>query len=248
MIDFSTLQGLTIPEGVVTQIADANGEVLWKLATEDEGEIYYLRPSADISVDSTLTLTPADATAAYMLINEEVSDGASTRIGVAASSEVTNVSGSASFSLEGYVPETISRVIDFKVAISGDTPSSTVTVDGFPTNGSSIRASIYINGAAIVCNFSADATSDLFQGASYSVRYPNGFMRVGASGRYEEVSKEVILAEINDYITANGVLPNIELGIELHASYVSVTDSGGKSSGVAGYADISQAYVVLRCE
>lgn len=30
MIDFSTLQGLTIPEGVVTQIADASGRVLWK--------------------------------------------------------------------------------------------------------------------------------------------------------------------------------------------------------------------------
>lgn len=29
-IDFSTLQGLTIPEGVVTQIADASGAVLWK--------------------------------------------------------------------------------------------------------------------------------------------------------------------------------------------------------------------------
>lgn len=28
-IDFSTLQGLTIPEGVVTQIADANGNVVW---------------------------------------------------------------------------------------------------------------------------------------------------------------------------------------------------------------------------
>ena len=31
MIDFATLQGLTIPEGVVTQIADASGRVLWKL-------------------------------------------------------------------------------------------------------------------------------------------------------------------------------------------------------------------------
>ena len=29
MIDFSTLQGLTIPEGVVTQIEDASGRVLW---------------------------------------------------------------------------------------------------------------------------------------------------------------------------------------------------------------------------
>lgn len=28
-IDFSTLQGITIPEGVVTQITDASGNVLW---------------------------------------------------------------------------------------------------------------------------------------------------------------------------------------------------------------------------
>lgn len=34
MIDFSTLQGLTIPEGAVTQIADASGNVLWKLAND----------------------------------------------------------------------------------------------------------------------------------------------------------------------------------------------------------------------
>ena len=32
MIDFATLQGLTIPEGNVTQIADAAGNVLWKQA------------------------------------------------------------------------------------------------------------------------------------------------------------------------------------------------------------------------
>jgi hypothetical protein len=29
MINFSTLKGLTIPEGVVTQITDASGSVLW---------------------------------------------------------------------------------------------------------------------------------------------------------------------------------------------------------------------------
>ena len=34
MIDFSTLQGLTIPEGVVTQIADESGRVLWMLVGE----------------------------------------------------------------------------------------------------------------------------------------------------------------------------------------------------------------------
>lgn len=34
MIDFSTLKGLTIPEGVVTQITDAQGNVLWKLEND----------------------------------------------------------------------------------------------------------------------------------------------------------------------------------------------------------------------
>ena len=34
MIDFATLQGLTIPEGVVTQIADASGRVLWALSSD----------------------------------------------------------------------------------------------------------------------------------------------------------------------------------------------------------------------
>lgn len=34
MIDFSTLQGLIIPEGAVTQIADASGKVIWKLAND----------------------------------------------------------------------------------------------------------------------------------------------------------------------------------------------------------------------
>ena len=39
MIDFSTLQRLTIPEGVVTQIADSEGNVLWALASESSEPI-----------------------------------------------------------------------------------------------------------------------------------------------------------------------------------------------------------------
>lgn len=33
MIDFSTLKSLTIPEGEVTKITDANGNVLWEKST-----------------------------------------------------------------------------------------------------------------------------------------------------------------------------------------------------------------------
>ena len=36
MIDFTTLKGLTIPEGVVTKITDASGIVLWKLQSGDD--------------------------------------------------------------------------------------------------------------------------------------------------------------------------------------------------------------------
>lgn len=36
MIDFSTLQGLTIPEGVVMQITDASGRVLWMVSGGDK--------------------------------------------------------------------------------------------------------------------------------------------------------------------------------------------------------------------
>ena len=35
MIDFATLQGLTIPEGVVTQITDESGRVIWALANDE---------------------------------------------------------------------------------------------------------------------------------------------------------------------------------------------------------------------
>ena len=77
MIDFSKLQSLTIPEGVVTQIADASGRVLWS-AIEPEPSFLYLRPSADISVGHTLY--PTSSTTAYLLISEEVPDDSSTYI------------------------------------------------------------------------------------------------------------------------------------------------------------------------
>lgn len=77
MINFSTLQGLTIPEGVVTQIADASGRVLWSAVTE----LYtlYLRPSADISINHKLD-SDTGIKDAYLLISEEVPDGISTSL------------------------------------------------------------------------------------------------------------------------------------------------------------------------
>lgn len=39
MIDFTTLQGLTIPEGVVTQITDVSGNVIWAVQSESDEPI-----------------------------------------------------------------------------------------------------------------------------------------------------------------------------------------------------------------
>ena len=73
-IDFATLHGLTIPEGVVTQIKDASGRVIWS-AVKEVGTII-LRPSADISVEHFCYPAASDVPA-YLRINEEVSDGKS---------------------------------------------------------------------------------------------------------------------------------------------------------------------------
>ena len=75
-MNFATLQGLTIPEGAVTQIADESGNVIWK--KEKIVGTFVLRPSADISVGHNLY--PTDISAAYLLINEEESDDDATYI------------------------------------------------------------------------------------------------------------------------------------------------------------------------
>ena len=54
MIDFSTLQGLTIPEGVVTQITDAAGNVLWSAVKPEPVVLEVAKQTSDTYVGSTL--------------------------------------------------------------------------------------------------------------------------------------------------------------------------------------------------
>ena len=74
-MNFATLKGLTIPEGVVTQIADASGRVLWKSGPSVATVI--LRPTADIQFG--YNAYPAGS-AGYSCIDEEVADGDATYI------------------------------------------------------------------------------------------------------------------------------------------------------------------------
>lgn len=75
-MNWATLKGLTIPEGVVTQIADSMGRVIWSGLKELITGTLTLRPSADIYVGHFAH--PANSgLSAYQHINEEVSDGSS---------------------------------------------------------------------------------------------------------------------------------------------------------------------------
>lgn len=78
-INFSTLKGLTITEGNVTQIADASGRVLWKQAPKSVTVI--LRPTADIenSQNNNHSVYPAESSR-FACIDEEVADGDATYI------------------------------------------------------------------------------------------------------------------------------------------------------------------------
>ena len=55
-INFGTLQGLTIPEGVVTQIADAAGRVLWSA----------VKPMCTVTIKSMIGARTASSTTAFM--------------------------------------------------------------------------------------------------------------------------------------------------------------------------------------
>jgi len=82
-MNFSTLKGLTIPEGNVTQITDVNGNVLWKQApsgatvtiTLNAGYekdlilidgVYYGRQNAELTVPIGTVITVKGATTIYL--------------------------------------------------------------------------------------------------------------------------------------------------------------------------------------
>ena len=64
-MDFSTLKGLTIPEGVVTQIADASGRVLWSAAaTKAKVTLYFstsvVSGNSDVEVPNCIGMAYVD--------------------------------------------------------------------------------------------------------------------------------------------------------------------------------------------
>lgn len=94
MINFATLQGLTIPEGVVTQIADEQGNVIWSAVekaiitlsgtpspsyAEYKGTKYTVPATFEAAVGDTINLYCGDVpNAANIILNDTlVSQGQS---------------------------------------------------------------------------------------------------------------------------------------------------------------------------
>ena len=77
--DFSRIAELSTARGKLVELKNSAGRVIWAVHS---GELVtgtlILRPCADISVEHDLY--PADSNAAYLLINEEESDGSATYI------------------------------------------------------------------------------------------------------------------------------------------------------------------------
>ena len=115
MIDFATLKGLTIPEGVVTQITDASGMVLWSAVKSFIGTCF-LRPSADISLGHPVY--PETLSAGYLAINEEVSDGNATYIGYTTSSN-GEISATSKFKMSLQDEYQIAQIVSAKLVIKG---------------------------------------------------------------------------------------------------------------------------------
>lgn len=236
MIDFSRYVGWAIPEGNVVQVSDAGGRVLWSTAA-GSFKTFYLRPAEDISVDGEIVPTPAGIAAAYMLIDEEVTDAAATTIGVAASAENTDVLGTVKFRMGGSVPENVEKVTNIHFVVSA------------MVSGANDVASEYYGSTA---NVGTEITVD---GTSHRWR-PIGHLESAVADDYvnanfdprecETHNKQKILDVINAALSETGELPDIVLEVELSAwEYTASSNNKGNATMDYGYAKMSQAYIAL---
>lgn len=198
---------------------------------------FYLRPSADVSVDSVITRVPSD-TPAYLLINEEVSDGASTRIELDYATIDADTTANAKFSLSGY-PKKVIEVTNIYAIVSADGDDYGTKEETY----SMIIPSIIVNNTTMYSLLASGGAmwKNMFANDNYEPAECYVYSKTDTTNTsYTTATTEDLCEEINAYISANGMLPNIELNFEME-----VAKNGSKKQG---YSRISQAYVVLECE
>lgn len=177
------VNGLTIPEGVVTQITDASGRVIWAVKS---GELVtgtlILRPSADISVEHNLY--PADSGAAFLLINEEENDGNATYI-VSPPLVSTEILVTSKFKLSPASEMSVKSFVITGVNIIGYSYCSSSTVS--PRN----TLNLEINGVEMQQSVATTGKND------FDVAFPDA---IEAINNY--VATHKMLPEINITITS----------------------------------------------
>ena len=217
MFDFSKVKSWTIPEGVVKQVTDASGRVLW-LGVRDRVGTLYMRPSADISF--TGDKYPEDLAYGYLAISEKVADGYATYIG-----GTENAMQWADYEIEGTFSLSLDNAASVKKVISGEVGISYLTVSGNITHNPNFTVRVSVLGNVYELIKITHAGSVNFDGLR-TATIPAG-----------------MIADINNYLATNGVLPAISLYI--FASACSHNDQAVK---VEATAKIDQAYLSLECE
>ena len=203
-MNFATLKGLTIPEGVVTQITDASGRVLWKSGPSVATVI--LRPTADITFG--YNAYPAGS-AGYACIDEEVADGDASYIYGASY-------GQTQFTMSGTIPNGMSvtaaklvcvmkyyqNTSAYNGAVSvmpsiGET-SYTATVGTNNTNTPDYTANVYTQRES---DFSEDFIDALNTLGSGNISFPAGFL---ISSPMEVKDKNVYCTQLYIELTCEG--------------------------------------------
>lgn len=223
MIDFSTLRGLTIPEGNVTQIVDASGKVIWRAKKERVGKLY-MRPSVDISLEHMIY--PSSLLHGYLAICEEVSDDGVTYIGVKTDTKTSNpsdVNATSTFGLTITDEVIVNKVLSAKIVCIEYTL-------GGKENAAyqDITCSIGVNGTEVGSGFK-------------EIRYEANGTQFFLTNTLDNIDMSQFISIVNQYIQENrGNLPTITLTVQNRA-YA----SGAANSSTSG---LTQAYIELECE
>ena len=184
---------------------------------------FYLRPCADISLGHPVY--PETLTAGYLAINEEVSDEASTYIGVTTAPD-GDLSYSSSFSMALAENAKITKILTATLVYHGVVESNRSSDSGDP---SSCTCTVNISGSSVF--------SGTYQHSTNSQGSDN------VSDTLTDADMPNVVTAINNYITVNGVGAMPEITID-------ITNFARQNNGTK---NINQSYVTqvaieLECE
>ena len=190
-------------------VGDSNGKARLCWSAEEVINTLYLRPSADVSVGHSLY--PADSTAAYLLVNEEISDGSSTYIRSTHSDKSNMTSAASQFALSSAKPIKSGRV----------TSANLVCVANYSgTTNNLLRVTLTIDGE-IFGEYIEQVNNTLYSNYDFSF-----------------VSNSDMVNLINEYITNNGAIPPITLSV-ITAAMASSSKNAGTMSITQIYLELN---------